>query len=84
LIIVGFRNTAQRFERLGVGPILLQFALVVEAPLPHQRLGATGQATLKHLTIRQRDQGLVSLVLDMELRRSVIGEVHSHVDTEEA
>lgn len=35
LIIVGSRNSVQRPQGLGVGPILLQFLLVIEASLSH-------------------------------------------------
>lgn len=53
LIIVGSGHPAQWAQGLGVGPILLQLAAMIETPLANQRIGAPQHFTLGDRAIQK-------------------------------
>ena len=52
-------------------------------PFAHEAQGTSWQTPCQNLTGLDYDEGLVTLVFDMEMRRTMVGVVHADVDAKE-
>lgn len=82
LIIIRARNALQWFEILRPLPVGAQLGAVILCPLAHQTVRFPRQASFQYDSSLNLDQRLVALVLDVKVRRTVVGMVHADIDTE--
>ena len=52
-------------------------------PFAHEAERTSRQVSCQNLAGLDHDEGLVTLVFDMEMRRAMVGVVHADVDAEE-
>ena len=65
-------------------PAVLQFREVIHTPLPDQAQRAAGQAAGQDHATGDANQRLLTLILDVNVWRTVIGKIHANVDAEES
>jgi hypothetical protein len=73
-------NALERFECLGASPIGGELVPMLEAPVLDESRRISREVALEDFTRGNIHEGLVPLVLDVDVRRRVIVVVHADVD----